>query len=200
MGDTDSFSCLYSPMDSPYALSVGGLERTSELNLPGSNFGDCVDIYAPGEDLPAPFIGESNQEVQLLSGSSASAAFVTGVVAHIMSNVRSPALVYPKTGRTVYEEMLNLLQEGQHVSFVRNILLGSREDIQLKGVANNNIKQVHSMKGIECDLRGFADIMRLCFGQLQLMERKTDRPKAFQKVKSNLAEHARKKAEEFYAS
>ena len=199
LGEADSFSCSHSPMDSPYILTVGALERQSEQELVGSNFGDCVDMYAPGEDIPAPWIGESNVEQRSLTGSSASAAIVTGIAANLMATIRSQTLVYPSSGRTVYEEMMKHVEPGYYVMFLRNIILGSRQALRVRGMANHMMLEPHPSSNIECDIHRRPDIAQYSIDQLELMEQKAKRPKAFQKVKNNLAQHTRLKAEEFYA-
>lgn len=201
LGEHDSFSCSYSPMDSPYIVTVGALQRVSELEIPGANFGDCVDLYAPGEDIPAPWIGDSNSAESFLTGSSASAAIVAGMAVHLMAGIRNPNIKYPATGQTIHEEMLRHVEAGQYVMFMRNILLGSRADArQAMGVSSTNkVVNFHAGPSIYCDIRSQFDIPRFCITQIETLHRINDRPKVFQKVKSNMAYHSRKMAEEFYS-
>jgi len=92
-GDEDMFSCGRSPANSDFALTVGATSRYSNLPLLGSNFGDCLDVHVPGEDISAPFIGPSNKEFGVVSGSSASTALVTGIVSEIIGMILStPAM------------------------------------------------------------------------------------------------------------
>lgn len=85
-GDNDSFSCSYSPAGSGFALTVAAT-GDDDMPRPGSNYGDCIDVLAPGDDIMAPYIGESNREEKTLSGSSAATAILTGLAARMMAAV-----------------------------------------------------------------------------------------------------------------
>jgi hypothetical protein len=187
-------------MDSPYILTVGALQRVSELEIPGANFGDCVDVFAPGEDISAPLIGPSDSEVGMLTGSSASAAIMTGMAAHLMAQICNPGLIYPGSGLSIYEEMIRNVEERQYIMFVRNILLGSRAELTKSSMSyTNNVRSYHAGSNVYCDIRWRSEIPRYCISQIEILQKKNDRPKVFQKVKSNMADHIRRKAEEFYA-
>lgn len=161
IGDQDSFSCSFSPMDSPYILTVGAVDMMGE-RIQGSNFGDCVDVHAPGESIPAPWIGSSTKEERTLSGSSASAAIITGMIAIVMGTLRSPDLLYYKTGRSIYERMLEIVREEDFNIFVRNIFLtgvrnefkNDNEDalclIQAKGL-EDAVKEVATAQLLDID-------------------------------------------------
>lgn len=61
--------------------SVGISGDTSEF----SNYGTCVDVYAPGEDIISSWIGAPDV-VNVLSGTSMATPHVTGIVAYAMAN------------------------------------------------------------------------------------------------------------------
>jgi len=61
--------------------SVGISGDTSDF----SNYGDCVDVYAPGEDIVSAWIGAPDV-VNVLSGTSMATPHVTGIVAYAMAN------------------------------------------------------------------------------------------------------------------
>lgn len=115
----DDDACDYSPSRMSYGnptfspghtISVGGTRRndtrwdcihtssdTCSANDPGSNFGRCVDIYAPAHDLKAASLKSptSYRELyQARSGTSFSSAIVTGVIARMLQ--RDPSLTPPQ--------------------------------------------------------------------------------------------------------
>ena len=74
----------YSPGASSYALTVGGTERGDDLYLAffleGTNYGRCVDIFAPGQDVRSAGI-RSNDDVATMSGTSQASPIVSGAAA-----------------------------------------------------------------------------------------------------------------------
>lgn len=69
------------------AITVGAITKNGKL-LGGSNWGACVDIFAPGEDVVSSFFGScpggqmgSNGIEKVLDGTSQAAAHVAGVAA-----------------------------------------------------------------------------------------------------------------------
>ena len=75
--------CSYSPGASPNALTVGGSEQRDDLYLTffdGTNYGRCVDIFAPGQDVRSAGI-RSNDAVETMSGTSQATPIVSGAAA-----------------------------------------------------------------------------------------------------------------------
>ena len=75
--------CSYSPGASPNALTVGGSERSDDVYLTffdGTNYGRCVDIFAPGQDVQSAGIS-SNDAVNTMSGTSQATPIVSGAAA-----------------------------------------------------------------------------------------------------------------------
>ncbi|KAG0290904.1 hypothetical protein BGZ98_003250 [Dissophora globulifera] len=77
-------ACNYSPASTPTAFTVGSTNIMDQLST-YSNFGSCVNIYAPGERVRSTWIGPTNREVNTDSGTSFSAPNVAGIAALIMS-------------------------------------------------------------------------------------------------------------------
>ncbi|ADO74000.1 S8 family peptidase [Stigmatella aurantiaca] len=77
-GSSASNACNYSPARVPQAITVGS-SSVSDSVAASSNYGPCVDFYAPGTATAAWYT--SDTAYQTLSGSSVASAFVTGVVA-----------------------------------------------------------------------------------------------------------------------
>ncbi len=68
----------FSPGRVPEALTVGATD-TQDHPDPASNFGQDVDLYAPGVDVPGPIAGGPGAGPE--SGTSMAAAFAAGVAA-----------------------------------------------------------------------------------------------------------------------
>uniref|UniRef100_A0A8C3WY28 Proprotein convertase subtilisin/kexin type 9 n=1 Tax=Catagonus wagneri TaxID=51154 RepID=A0A8C3WY28_9CETA len=80
-------ACLYSPASSPKVITVGATNAQDQpvsLGVLGTNFGRCVDLFAPGDDI----IGASSDCSTCFmsqSGTSQAAAHVAGIVAMMLT-------------------------------------------------------------------------------------------------------------------
>lgn len=81
-GNSSINACFESPARVPAAITVGATTR-SDARAWFSNFGSCVDLYAPGADIVSTWIG-SNSAVASLNGTSMAAPHVTGIVARYL--------------------------------------------------------------------------------------------------------------------
>lgn len=72
-------ACTTSPARAPAAFTVGAT-TAADQRLPASNFGACVDLFAPGADIPAAW-NTSDTATATLSGTSLAAAHVAGAAA-----------------------------------------------------------------------------------------------------------------------
>ncbi|PVU84937.1 hypothetical protein BB559_007300 [Furculomyces boomerangus] len=73
-------ACTTSPSSSGAGIIVGSISNTQDVISNFSNFGGCVDIFAPGENILTS-TNDSNEDLVLEKGTSLSAPFVTGVLA-----------------------------------------------------------------------------------------------------------------------
>ena len=89
-GNGETNCCNRSPASSPYAITVAGTRVGDGLYRMGlgTNFGECVDIFAPGEHITgANYNCETCSKV--LSGTSMAAPMVTGMAAiHLAASPR----------------------------------------------------------------------------------------------------------------
>ena len=76
-GNHNTDSCRYSPASATGAITVGATDHT-DAKAAFSNYGTCVDLYAPGSKIQSAWLGESTEESATLSGTSMAAGFVTG--------------------------------------------------------------------------------------------------------------------------
>ncbi|KAF9547241.1 serine protease [Mortierella hygrophila] len=77
-------ACNYSPASAPSAFTVGSTNISDQMSS-FSNYGPCVNIYAPGERVRSTWIGPTNREIYTDSGTSFSAPNVAGIAALVMS-------------------------------------------------------------------------------------------------------------------
>ncbi len=84
-GNNKSSSCKTTPAGTEGTISVGAIDRTSKEAW-YSNFGECVDIFAPGSDVFSswPKNGAASNTYYLETGTSMAAPHVAGVAALLL--------------------------------------------------------------------------------------------------------------------
>ncbi|KAJ8026361.1 hypothetical protein HOLleu_34182 [Holothuria leucospilota] len=83
-GNNGNDSCLVSPARSQEAITVGALAKFDYIHH-NSNWGKCIDIFAPGQSIMSAWY-ISTYDNDTLSGTSMSAGHVTGAVALKLSS------------------------------------------------------------------------------------------------------------------
>ena len=78
-GNDDIDACSISPASNRSALTVGAV-TIGDGRAPFSNFGPCVDVFAPGVAVASDY-ASSDTASAVLSGTSMATAHVTGTVA-----------------------------------------------------------------------------------------------------------------------
>lgn len=71
-GNENDDACKYSPSSSEFAITVGAIDK-NDKNAKFSNYGKCINIKAPGVDIPG--VGG------ILSGTSMSSPIIASIVA-----------------------------------------------------------------------------------------------------------------------
>jgi len=85
-GNDNANACNYSPASTPSALTVGATSTDAsgnDIRSSFSNFGTCVDIFAPGSNIFSAGIA-SNTAYSTLSGTSMACPHVAGLAAVIL--------------------------------------------------------------------------------------------------------------------
>jgi len=88
-GNSNADACNYSPARARDAISVGATD-SSDSRASFSNYGACVDIFAPGVAITSTWIGRSNDATSTISGTSMACPHVSGVAALILG--QNPSL------------------------------------------------------------------------------------------------------------
>jgi subtilisin family serine protease len=83
-GDETRDACLLSPGSVPSVITVAGIDD-ADTRIASSNFGTCVDMFAPGASILGAYIG-NRFATALGDGTSFAAPHVTGVVAQYLSS------------------------------------------------------------------------------------------------------------------
>jgi subtilisin family serine protease len=76
-------ACFFSPASADDVLTVGSTTNTDAMSS-FSNFGDCVDIFAPGSAITSTWIG-GKSATNTISGTSMASPHVAGVVAKVLA-------------------------------------------------------------------------------------------------------------------
>jgi len=82
-GNSNANACNYSPARAANAITVGATERT-DVRASYSNFGSCLDIFAPGTSITSAWINSSTA-INTISGTSMASPHVAGVAAALLS-------------------------------------------------------------------------------------------------------------------
>jgi len=82
-GNSNADACAYSPAGTPEILTVGATS-SNDARASFSNFGTCVDVFAPGVSILSA-VNTGTTATASYSGTSMAAPHVAGVVAHYLT-------------------------------------------------------------------------------------------------------------------
>jgi len=98
-GNSNTDACSSSPARVSKAITVAATDN-SDTRASYSNYGSCVDIFAPGSQINSSWIG-SNTATKVLNGTSMATPHVAGVVAEMLQSTPTA------TPQTISTNLLN---------------------------------------------------------------------------------------------
>merc|ERR1719419_1904330 len=119
-GNSNADACNYSPAFTPKAITVAS-STNSDARSGFSNFGPCIDIYAPGSSITSCGIGSDTDEA-IKSGTSMACPHVAGMAAILMSwdPLVTPAVVVESL---TTQATNGVLSDAKEVEGTPNLLL-----------------------------------------------------------------------------
>lgn len=82
-GNSNADACRYSPASAKANVITVGSTTSKDERSGFSNYGSCVDIFAPGSNIKSAWIG-SNKATKSISGTSMATPHVAGVAAQLL--------------------------------------------------------------------------------------------------------------------
>jgi PKD repeat protein len=79
-GNDGRNACNYSPASAPSAITVGATDQT-DTRVSWSNYGSCVDIFAPGVNITSAWYSPGTSATNTISGTSMATPHVAGAAA-----------------------------------------------------------------------------------------------------------------------
>jgi subtilisin family serine protease len=87
-GNDNANACNYSPARAASAVCVGATDKNDRKSS-FSNYGNCVEIHAPGTDITSAWINNDSAS-RTISGTSMASPHVAGVMALYLSRGKNP--------------------------------------------------------------------------------------------------------------
>ncbi|MGW7201801.1 S8 family serine peptidase [Streptomyces chryseus] len=136
-GNEDSDACTQSPASNSNAITVGA-SSTSDERPSYSNWGTCLDLFAPGDWIRSAFATDDTR-IGYMSGTSMASPHVAGVAAMVLSTTPSftPRQVHNAVVNGATNDALTnvgpgspnkLLFAGAHTIAVPNVLYMERQE------------------------------------------------------------------------
>mmetsp|Transcript_13985 Transcript_13985/g.41665 ORF Transcript_13985/g.41665 Transcript_13985/m.41665 type:complete len:586 (-) Transcript_13985:94-1851(-) len=156
-GNDNEDACFYQPAGVRAAITVGATTQFDDRIAGYSNWGDCIDVMAPGSDVPsaysdlAPggrgnFLDDDDPQFVVLQGTSMAAPLVAGTLALYMQ-------IFQGRAELAVNAMLNNVEEkftGARGSCVTNHLI-----VRTPGTTQSELLNTDPIPEL-CPLPGFA--------------------------------------------
>lgn len=106
-GNENSDACYGSPSSSPYAITVGAINKVTQI-APFSNWGTCVDVFAPGVSILSTM---PDNRIGYMDGTSMACPHVSGIVSLILDSYE---------GKIDYE----IIKKFMNLTSTKNTIIG----------------------------------------------------------------------------
>ncbi|CAG8610409.1 11256_t:CDS:2 [Paraglomus brasilianum] len=131
-GNSNADACKFSPAGAQKVITVAA-STIEDTRAWFSNWGICVDLFAPGRDILSAWIG-SPIATRVLSGTSMATPHVAGLAAYFLALSRTPLTPLQVLLKLVFEATKNALCE----------VAGSPNLLGYNGFVHSKIKDVDS--------------------------------------------------------
>ena len=167
-GNSDCDSCLQTPAFAPHAITVGASSSIDEAAV-FSDFGKCIDIYAPGVNITSACgsaMCDRFDKLVSLSGTSMATPHVSGVIAQMLQANPTATVQEITTMLSCNASPLVLdIRQDRPPAATRNLLLqipfAAAELLQLKSDSD-----AAAVEGLAtCDLGGGCKQFENCSGR-----------------------------------
>jgi len=120
-GNSGANACNYSPAAVASAFTVGATNAADQITS-WSNYGNCVNILAPGNSILSTWIG-SNTATNTISGTSMACPHVAGLAAYLRgrdSSLSTPAAVLARLRSLAVNNTVSGLPSGTPNALINN--------------------------------------------------------------------------------
>jgi subtilisin family serine protease len=140
-GNSATDACGYTPARTPNAITVGASDET-DLRALYSNYGACVDMFAPGNRIDSTW-ASSDTAVANLSGSSMAAPMVAGAAAIFLGSNRTatPATVAQAikgAGTVNVLDTLDTTASSPNLLLYSTVVTPTSENVSISGRVTNS--------------------------------------------------------------
>lgn len=144
-GNSNASACNYSPSSEPSAITVGATAN-DDTRASYSNYGSCLDIFAPGNAITSAW-NTSSTASNTISGTSMAAPHVTGVAALVLAAnpAASPAAVASFLTSKATPNRLGLIGTGSPNLLAYSLAAGSptqpvTQHVAVKSLGGKSVK------------------------------------------------------------